>query len=127
MKQTKPMTEKQKLCPTRELLDRLGDKWSVLLIIALAKAPEKKHRFSVLLKNIDGISQRMLTRTLRYLERDGFINRHFYPEIPPKVEYELTPLGESIFKIMLELKMWVENNWEIIYDARTNFDLKYNS
>lgn len=110
------------LCPTRELLDRVGDKWSVLLIIVLAQTPNHKSRFSVLQKSIDGISQRMLTTTLRHLERDGFLKRYFYPEIPPRVEYELTPLGLSILDILKPLKTWVEDNWMKISNAREKFD-----
>lgn len=120
------MAAKQKkiraLCPTRELLDRVGDKWSVLLINLLGQMPNYKSRFSVLQKNIEGISQRMLTTTLRNLERDGFLKRHFFPEIPPRVEYELTPLGLSILKILKSLKMWIEDNWVKISNAREKFD-----
>lgn len=112
------------LCPTREILDRVGDKWSVLLISTLGKMPHYRGRFSELKRNIDGISQRMLTTTLRYLERDGFLYRHFYPEIPPRVEYELTPLGKNILKIVKDLKLWVETHWDEIHQARKNFDTK---
>lgn len=112
-------------CPTRELLDRVGDKWSMLLILALAQAPQSRSRFSQLLKNVEGISQRMLTSTLRHLERDGFIKRYFYPEIPPRVEYELTPLGRDILSILQKLKSWVESNWQEIHTARVNFDSKH--
>ena len=106
MKSHLGMTKKKISCPTRELLDRIGDKWSMLIIIALAQAPQRKSHFSQLLKNIDGISQRMLTSTLRYLEQDRFIKRYFYPEIPPRVEYELTPLGSDVLSILQKLKSW---------------------
>jgi DNA-binding HxlR family transcriptional regulator len=118
-------TKKNIVCPTRELLDRVGDKWSMLLIITLAQAPQRKSRFSQLLKNLDGISQRMLTSTLRHLERDGFIKRYFYPEIPPRVEYELTSLGNDVLSILQKLKSWVENNWPKIHTARVNYDLEH--
>jgi len=109
-------------CPTRELLDRVGDKWSVLLIVVLSEKPNHKSRFSELKRSIEGISQRMLTTTLRNLERDGFLKRYFYSEIPPRVEYELTPLGMSILTILKSLKNWVEDNWIKICNARGKFD-----
>ena len=111
-------------CPTREILDRIGDKWSILTIITLADAPKNKYRFSELQRSIEGISQRMLTTTLRHLERDGFIKRYFYPEIPPRTEYELTALGKSIFSTFQQLKTWIESNWPKIKNARDQFDTK---
>jgi DNA-binding HxlR family transcriptional regulator len=111
-------------CPTREILDRIGDKWSILTIITLSNAPKYKYRFSELQRNIEGISQRMLTTTLRHLERDGFIKRYFYPEIPPRTEYELTALGKSIFSTFQQLKTWIESNWPKIKNARDQFDAK---
>ena len=124
MHATKPSSKVVNPCPTRELLDRVADKWSVLLIIYLADAPQKKCRFSELLRSIEGISQRMLTTTLRHLERDGFVNRYFYAEIPPRVEYELTELGLSVLTILQPLKKWVSDNWLHIYEARARFDQK---
>ena len=109
-------------CPTREILDRIGDKWSILIIITLANAPHHKYRFSELQRNIDGISQRMLTSTLRFLERDGFVYRYFYPEIPPRTEYELTSLGKSIYATFQQLKTWIESNWPKIKSAREKYD-----
>jgi DNA-binding HxlR family transcriptional regulator len=109
-------------CPTREILDRVGDKWSVLTIITLANAPKHKYRFSELQRKVEGISQRMLTTTLRHLERDGFVKRYFYPEIPPRTEYELTALGKSIFVTFQQLKTWIESNWPKIKSAREKFD-----
>lgn len=119
--------KKEVACPTRELLDRVGDKWSVLLIIVLSQTPNHKSRFSTLRKNIEGISQRMLTTTVRNLERDGFLKRYFYPEIPPRVEYELTPLGLSILAVLKPLKTWVEENWIKIRNARDKFDIQKNN
>lgn len=109
-------------CPTREILDRVGDKWSILTIITLAAAPQNKYRFSELQRKIEGISQRMLTITLRHLERDGFVKRYFYAEIPPKTEYELTTLGKSIFSTFQQFKTWIESNWPKIKSARDKFD-----
>lgn len=121
--QSKPKTMLCR-CPTREILDRVGDKWSVLTIITLSAAPDHKFRFSELQKKIEGISQRMLTTTLRHLERDGFVKRYFYPEIPPRTEYELTDLGNSIFSIFKKLKSWIEDHWADISRARDSFDAK---
>lgn len=123
MKSAKTKSEKISCrCPTREILDRVGDKWSILTIITLSTAPEHKLRFSELQKKIEGISQRMLTTTLRHLERDGFVKRYFYPVIPPKTEYELTPLGESIFSIFQKLNSWIETHWPNISKARDAYD-----
>jgi DNA-binding HxlR family transcriptional regulator len=131
MKETKkaPRLKKQNTCqcPTREILDRIGDKWSILTIITLANAPKYKYRFSELQRNIEGISQRMLATTLRHLERDGFVKRYFYPEIPPRTEYELTSLGKSIFSTFQQLKTWIESNWLKIKSARDQFDAKKSS
>lgn len=116
------MKSKKSFCPTREILDRVGDKWSVLTIIILADAPKNRYRFSELHRKIDGISQRMLTTTLRHLERDGFVKRYFYPEIPPRTEYELTALGKGILATFQQLKTWIESNWPKINSAREKFD-----
>lgn len=109
-------------CPIREMLTRLGDKWSILTIHTLAQAPGQRMRFSALLKGIQGISQRMLTTTLRNLERDGAVKRHFFPEVPPRVEYELTALGRSLLGPVQALMVWVEANWGEISAARATFD-----
>jgi DNA-binding HxlR family transcriptional regulator len=118
-------TEKVGVCPLRELLTRLGDKWSVLLILTLARMPEKRGRFSELKKNIPGISQRMLTATVRNLERDGILKREMFAEVPPRVEYELTELGTSILNPMKEIVVWIEGNWSTISNSREIFDEKY--
>ncbi|MBV8061824.1 MAG: helix-turn-helix transcriptional regulator [Alphaproteobacteria bacterium] len=111
-----------KPCPLRELLSRLGDKWSLLTIMALAKAGENPCRFSELMRNINGISQRMLTTTLRHLERDGVISRRVYAEVPPRVEYALTERGRSLLIPVKSLVTWVEGNWPEIEKARNAFD-----
>jgi DNA-binding HxlR family transcriptional regulator len=109
-------------CPLRELLTRLGDKWSILVIHTLAFAPDMRLRFSQLMKAIPGISQRMLTATVRNLERDGILKRHIFPEIPPRVEYELTPLGKKLLAPVEAFVTWIEGNWAGIEKAREDFD-----
>lgn len=111
-------------CPLREMLTRVGDKWSILVIFNLAHAEGPRMRFSELMRAIDGISQRMLTTTLRNLERDGAVARHFFPEVPPRVEYELTPLGKGLLVPVKSMLEWVEGNWPEIQKARTAFDAK---
>ena len=108
----------------RELLSKIGDKWSILVVVMLARSPDQRARFSELQRMVDGISQRMLTTTLRNLERDGFLKRESYPEIPPRVEYELTSLGTSLLKPMEDLVAWVGENWRSIKFARERFDRK---
>lgn len=99
-------------CPSRRLLDRIGDRWTVLIVVALDPGPQ---RFSALAARVGGISQKMLTQTLRSLERDGFVTRTLYPEIPPRVEYELTPLGRSLLGPLRALEEWaVENMSEVV-------------
>ena len=115
-------TQDHSKCPIREMLTRLGDKWSILIIYTLSQAPGERLRFSQLLRGIQGISQRMLTTTLRNLERDGAVKRHFFPEVPPRVEYELTPLGKSLLGPVQALMVWVEANWGEISAARATFD-----
>jgi DNA-binding HxlR family transcriptional regulator len=99
-------------CPSRRLLDRIGDRWTVLIVGALDDGP---HRFSAVAARVDGISQKMLTQTLRSLERDGFVTRTVFPEVPPRVEYELTPLGRSLQHPLRELEKWaVANMTEVV-------------
>ncbi len=109
-------------CEFRSFMDRVADKWSLLLITILEQSPKDRLRFSELKNTIPGISQRMLTITLRNLERDGVLSRHFYPEIPPRVEYELTPLGKSLMVPIRELVGWIKENWDDIQQARKSFD-----
>jgi DNA-binding HxlR family transcriptional regulator len=108
----------------RELLTKVGDKWSIFLILSLAKLPGGRARFSVLERAIPGISQRMLTLTLRNLERDGLLTRELFPEVPLRVEYELTPLSRSLLRPMQGLVDWVTQNRKRIKEARTEFDAK---
>lgn len=102
----------------RELMSRIGDKWTVLLIVSLAKSEKSRARFSELEKKIPGISQRMLSATLKNLEQDGMVIREVFPEVPPRVEYELTPLGKSLFEPMEAIVAWVGKNWGEVRKAR---------
>jgi DNA-binding HxlR family transcriptional regulator len=108
----------------RELLTKIGDKWTIFLILVLAKVHRNRARFSELEKSIPGISQRMLTLTLRNLERDGLVTRELFPEVPPRVEYELTDLGMSLLRPMEALTNWVSTNWEQVKKAQSRFDTR---
>ena len=108
----------------RELLTKVGDKWSIFLILSLAKLPGGRARFSELERAIPGISQRMLTLTLRNLERDGLLTRELFPEVPLRVEYELTTLSRSLLRPMQGLVDWVTENWKQVKQARIEFDAR---
>lgn len=108
----------------RELMTRIGDKWSIFLIVSLSKMPKQRARFSELEKTIPGVSQRMLSHTLKHLERDGMVTREVFPEVPPRVEYELTALGRSLFVPMQSLIDWVGTNWTAVKSARAKFESK---
>jgi DNA-binding HxlR family transcriptional regulator len=103
----------------REILDRVGDKWSVLVMSLLG---ERMHRFSELRRAIEGISQRMLTLTLRQLERDGLVARTVHPTVPPRVDYELTPLGRSVLEPLNTLTAWAAQHGTDIAEARQAYD-----
>ena len=103
----------------REVLNRVGDKWSVLIVQMLANNPR---RFSELRHAIEGISQRMLTLTLKGLERDGLVTRTVYPTIPLRVEYKLTDLGRTLRKPIQALAKWAQENRERIQQARNRYD-----
>jgi DNA-binding HxlR family transcriptional regulator len=106
----------------REFLTKVGDKWTILIVVSLSQAPGCRARFSELERVISAISQRMLTLTLRNLERDGLITRELFPEVPPRVEYELTELGKSLLAPTQALLDWVGNNWPDIKKSRGKFD-----
>ena len=106
-------------CPVRDVLDRIGDKWSTLILGTLAKGP---HRFSAMQRAIPDISKRMLTQTFRDLERDGLIMRTVFPTKPPSVEYRLTPLGETILEPLAFLVRWADRSHAAIQAARSAFD-----
>ena len=101
----------------REILDRVGDKWSVLVIALLG---ERGQRFSELRRSIDGISQRMLTLTLKRLETDGIVTRTLFPSVPPRVDYELTELGQTLRGALVPLQRWASTNKEAIARNRMN-------
>lgn len=91
-------------CPTRHILDRIGDRWTVLIVGALSDG--ESHRFSAVRRRIEGISQKMLTQTLRGLERDGLVRRTVYPEVPVRVEYALTEAGRTLREPLRALEEW---------------------
>lgn len=101
------------------LLARIGDKWTVLVVQTLGEGPK---RFNELRREIPSVSQRMLTLTLRNLERDGLVSRTVTPSIPPRVDYELTELGRSLLKPILGLANWALDNVESIHEAQARFD-----
>jgi DNA-binding HxlR family transcriptional regulator len=106
-------------CVAREILDRVGDKWSVYVIHMLGG---QTRRFSELRRGIEGISQRMLTVTLRGLERDGIVTRTVYPVVPPRVDYALTPLAETLLETVCSLMTWAEAHRPDIDAARARYD-----
>jgi DNA-binding HxlR family transcriptional regulator len=106
-------------CPSRQLLDRLTDKWTTLLLIALADGSQ---RYSELARTVAGVSQKMLTQTLRNLERDGLITRQVTPSVPVRVDYELTGLGRSLLPVVREVKSWAEHHMPDVLAARSRFD-----
>lgn len=106
-------------CPTRLILNRIADKWTVLVVILLEEGTK---RFSSLQREIGGISQKMLTQTLRGLERDGLVTRKVYATVPPKVEYSLTPLGHTLKDLFYAIKTWSETNIEEVQKAQNNYD-----
>ena len=106
-------------CPVRDVLDQIGDKWSTLLLMTLGERP---HRFGELRRAVPDISQRMLTQTLRDLQRDGLISRHVYPTVPPSVEYRLTPLGQSFLVLVKGLVDWSKAHHDAIRAARADYD-----
>jgi DNA-binding HxlR family transcriptional regulator len=105
----------------RSVLARVGDKWSILIIVLLGDGPK---RFNEIKRMIGGISQRMLTLTLRGLERDGLVKRSHFPTIPPRVEYELTQFGRSLWDAVEPLSMWAQGHVQHIISARAAFDEK---
>ncbi|MEU9784841.1 helix-turn-helix domain-containing protein [Streptomyces phaeochromogenes] len=109
-------------CPVREVLDRVAGKWSVMIIVAAAHGPI---RFTELERSVEGISRRMLTLTLRNLERDGLVTRTVHPTVPPKVEYELTPVARELHASLLGLTDWAERHRVTIAEARAAYDAEH--
>ena len=108
--------------PSNGICTRLGDKWTVHVLWRLSLADEQRLRFSALRKEIDGITQRMLTLTLRNLERDGMVMRHYFPEVPPRVEYELTDMGAGVLHALESFNLWVRDNLPVIEEHRHSYD-----
>jgi DNA-binding HxlR family transcriptional regulator len=106
-------------CEIRDLLDRLADKWSLLVVELLG---DGSRRFTELKREIEGISQRMLTRTLRQLERDGLVTRTVHPVVPPRVDYELTPLGATLLDAIEPLVAWTRAHRDAIATSRAAYD-----
>ncbi|UJQ95514.1 winged helix-turn-helix transcriptional regulator [Mariluticola halotolerans] len=116
---SQPFEVNQDCALVSDLLSRIGDKWSILVVALLGNG---KMRFSKLRREVGTISQKMLTTTLRNLERDGFVERTVYPTIPPKVEYELTELGRDLLCPVSALGRWAKANAEQVQTARERFD-----
>jgi len=106
-------------CPVRNVMDRIAGKWSTLLLEALARQP---YRFGELRRLVPDISQRMLTQTLRDLQRDGYIEREVFPTKPPSVEYRMTALGHSLFEPLSKVLQWAGENHAAVKAARQKFD-----
>lgn len=106
-------------CDSRQVLELIADKWTAIIIYRLAQGTK---RYSEIQREISGISQKMLTQTLRGLERDGIVERKVYPVVPPKVEYSLTPLGETLIEPLCKLCEWAETHVSEVEAARTHYD-----
>jgi DNA-binding HxlR family transcriptional regulator len=106
-------------CPTRLVLDRIADKWTVLIVGCLQDGTK---RFRELQRAIGGISQKMLTQTLRGMERDGLVTRTVYPTVPPTVEYSFTKLGRTLVALLEQVRDWSENNIHDVRSAQANYD-----
>ena len=109
-------------CPVRNVLSRIGDKWSMLVLFTLEY--NRCQRFKELQRNIPDISQKMLTTTLKMLESDGLIHREMFPEVPPRVEYSLTEKGKSLLPLIDNLLSWASENMEDIIESRRQYLLK---
>jgi DNA-binding HxlR family transcriptional regulator len=107
------------VCPSRQLLDRISDKWATLIVTALAEGPL---RYAELARTIAGVSQKMLTQTLRALERDGLVTRTVTPAVPVRVDYELTGIGRDLLVVLAAVKAWSERHIEQVLDARDAYD-----
>ncbi|WP_110598701.1 winged helix-turn-helix transcriptional regulator [Salinicola lusitanus] len=105
-------------CPIRDILDRIGDQWSLLVLLTLRPGTR---RFNQLRREIDDISKQMLSRTLKQLEQDGLVSRTAYPEVPPRVEYQLTELGHSLLTPVAALVAWAERHQPAVNAARERY------
>jgi DNA-binding HxlR family transcriptional regulator len=109
-------------CASHDVLTHLGDKWTILVLSLLAQAPNNRLRFSEIKQGVIGISQRMLTLTLRMLQRNGLVLRHYFPEVPPRVEYELSDLGKSMMPPLAVFTGWIQENLPAMEHARDHYD-----
>jgi len=109
-------------CPSRHLLDRISDKWVALILAALGSDEPHSMRYSELSRRLSGISQKMLTQTLRSLERDGLVTRAVAPTVPVTVTYELTDLGLSLHQLMCDVKAWAEAHMDEVLANRESYD-----
>ncbi|WP_240741996.1 winged helix-turn-helix transcriptional regulator [Micromonospora zingiberis] len=108
-------------CGSRQVLDRIGDRWSVLVVLTLADGVK---RYSELAQRIDGVSQKMLTQTLRGLERDGLVSRTVHATVPPRVDYALTDLGRTLLPLLSSLQAWATGHLAEVEAARTQYDTR---
>jgi len=111
-------------CPTRQILDRVGDKWAVLILLLVRDEPM---RFNALRRAIEGISQKMLSQVLKSLERDGLIRRRVIATVPVTVEYSITPLGATLSKAVDALRDWAESNLKEVLSAQRRYDAQRNA
>jgi DNA-binding HxlR family transcriptional regulator len=111
-------------CPTRQILDRIGDKWAVLILILIRDEPM---RFNALRRTIEGISQKMLSQVLKSLERDGLIKRRVFATVPVTVEYSITPLGQTLAAAVDPLRDWAEQNLKEVLSAQRRYDAQRNA
>lgn len=114
----------RKPCPLDGLFPHLADKWTILVIAMLSEKADYRLRYSEIKKGIAGVSQKMLTATLRALERDGLVTRDVFPEVPQRVEYQLTPMGQELLPAMTGLMDWMQSHWPEIQKARRAFDAR---
>ncbi|MEU5528496.1 helix-turn-helix domain-containing protein [Micromonospora chersina] len=114
--------DQARACTVREALDRVGGKWSIGILIAASQGPI---RFTELERQVEGISRRMLTLTLRNLERDGLLHRQVHPTVPPRVEYTATPMAQELYESLVALTRWAERHREGISAARAAYDREH--
>jgi len=108
-------------CPTRLVLDRLADKWALLI---LDRLDGETVRFNILRRDVQGVSQKVLSQTLKKLERDGLVSRTVYPTVPVTVEYALTPLGQTLTETVSALAHWAEKNMDAVFEAQKMYDAR---
>ncbi|WP_088831533.1 winged helix-turn-helix transcriptional regulator [Paenibacillus tyrfis] len=120
--ETRPFGNSPATCGYSRVLELISDKWTALIMYTLE---DGSVRYGEMGRRIDGISKKMLTQTVRKLERDGLVQRHVTPTVPPTVDYSLTPLGETLLQPMKELRQWARVNYSHVEAARADYDLAY--